>query len=164
MREANWERNFRSAARYARKYKHLLVPASYVDSDGVRLGVWVSNLRAARKNRPDSYQVTPAHIKKLNSIGMVWDARDAKWGTAYQQAKAYYKAHGNLHAAANYKSDETGFCLGDWLRRMREWMPPTTPSSPLSAAQCWIRSGWSGANKRKKPPVFAGGFSDADYS
>lgn len=121
VREVNWERNFRSAARYARKYKHLLVPASYVDSDGVRLGVWVSNLRAARKNRPDSYQVTPAHIKKLNSIGMVWDARDAKWGTAYQQAKAYYKAHGNLHAAANYKSDETGFCLGDWLRRMREW-------------------------------------------
>ena len=121
VREANWERNFRSAARYARKYKHLLVPASYVDSDGVRLGVWVSNLRAARKNRPDSYQVTPAHIKKLNSIGMVWDARDAKWGTAYQQAKAYSKVHGNLHAAANYKSDETGFCLGDWLRRMREW-------------------------------------------
>lgn len=121
VREANWERNFRSAARYARKYKHLLVPASYVDSDGVRLGVWISNLRAARKNRPDSYQVTPAHIKKLNSIGMVWDARDAKWGTAYQQARAYYKAHGNLHAAANYKSDETGFCLGDWLRRMREW-------------------------------------------
>lgn len=121
VREANWERNFRSADRYARKYKHLLVPASYVDSDGVRLGVWISNLRAARKNRPDSYQVTPAHIKKLNSIGMVWDARDAKWGTAYQQAKAYYKAHGNLHAAANYKSDETGFCLGDWLRRMREW-------------------------------------------
>lgn len=121
VREANWERNFRSAARYARKYKHLLVPASYVDSDGVRLGVWISNLRAARKNRPDSYQVTPAHIKKLNSIGMVWDARDAKWGTAYQQAKIYYKAHGNLHAAANYKSDETGFCLGDWLRRIREW-------------------------------------------
>ena len=121
VREANWERNFRSAARYARKYKYLLVPASYVDSDGVRLGVWISNLRAARKNRPDSYQVTLAHIKKLNSIGMVWDARDAKWGTAYQQAKAYYKAHGNLHAAANYKSDETGFCLGDWLRRMREW-------------------------------------------
>ena len=121
VREANWERNFRRAARYARNYKHLLVPASYVDSDGVRLGVWISNLRAARKNRPDSYQVTPAHIKKLNSIGMVWDARDAKWGTAYQQAKAYYKAHGNLHAAANYKSDETGFCLGDWLRRMREW-------------------------------------------
>ena len=63
VREANWERNFRSAARYARKYKHLLVPASYVDSDGVRLGVWISNLRAARKNRPgglpDTFYCTP---------------------------------------------------------------------------------------------------------
>ena len=57
----------------------------------------------------------PANIKKRLKR---WDA---KWGTAYQQAKIYYKAHGNLHAAANYKSDETGFCLGDWLRRMREW-------------------------------------------
>ena len=145
VREANWERNFRSAARYARKYKHLLVPASYVDSDGVRLGVWISNLRAARKNRPDSYQVTPAHIKKLNSIGMVWDARDAKWGTAYQQAKAYYKAHGNLHAAANYKSDETGFCLGDWLRRMREWDithdPKLTPERRAMLDK--IRMEWS---------------------
>ena len=37
------------------------------------------------------------------------------------------KAHGNLHAAANYKSDETGFCLGDWLRRMREWDPTPAP-------------------------------------
>ena len=164
VREANWERNFRSAARYARKYKHLLVPASYVDSDGVRLGVWISNLRAARKNRPDSYQVTPAHIKKLNSIGMVWDARDAKWGTAYQQAKAYYKAHGNLHAAANYKSDETASAWATGSAGCGSGIPPTTPSSPLSAAQCWIRSGWSGANKRKKPPVFTGGFSDADYS
>lgn len=145
VREANWERNFRSAARYARKYKHLLVPASYVDSDGVRLGVWISNLRAARKNRPDSYQVTPAHIKKLNSIGMVWDARDAKWGTAYQQAKIYYKAHGNLHAAANYKSDETGFCLGDWLRRMREWDithdPKLTPERRAMLDK--IRMEWS---------------------
>ena len=32
----------------------------------------------------------------------------------------FYLLH-SLHAAANYKSDETGFCLGDWLRRMREW-------------------------------------------
>lgn len=164
VREANWERNFRSAARYARKYKHLLVPASYVDSDGVRLGVWISNLRAARKNRPDSYQVTPAHIKKLNSIGMVWDARDAKWGTAYQQAKAYYKAHGNLHAAANYNPTKPASAWATGSAGCGSGIPPTTPSSPLSAAQCWIRSGWSGANKRKKPPVFAGGFSDADYS
>lgn len=116
-----WQERYDLALAYKTEHGDLEIPSVYKTADGVWLGVWISNLRAARKNRPDSYQVTPAHIKKLNSIGMVWDARDAKWGTAYQQAKAYYKAHGNLHAAANYKSDETGFCLGDWLRRMREW-------------------------------------------
>ena len=121
VRETKWERNFRSASRYARSHKHLLVPAGYVDKDGVNLGVWISNLRAARKNRPDSYQVSPAHIRKLNSIGMVWDARDAKWCAAYQQAAEYYAANGNLRVPANYKTAADGFCLGDWLRRMREW-------------------------------------------
>ena len=120
VRETKWERNFRSASRYARSHKHLLVPAGYVDKDGVNLGVWISNLRAARKNRPDSYQVSPAHIRKLDSIGMVWDARDAKWCAAYQQAAEYYAANGNLRVPANYKTAADGFCLGDWLRRMRE--------------------------------------------
>ena len=121
VREAKWERNFHSAARYARSHKHLLVPASYVDKDGVNLGIWISNLRAARRNRPDSYQVSPAHVKKLDSIGMVWDARDAKWCAAYQKAADYFAAHGDLHVNSSYKTDADGFCLGDWLRRMREW-------------------------------------------
>ena len=164
VREANWERNFRSAARYARKYKHLLVPASYVDSDGVRLGVWVSNLRAARKNRPDSYQVTPAHIKKLNSIGMVWDARDAKWGTAYQQPRPTTRLTATSTPPPTTNPTKPASAWATGSAGCGSGIPPTTPSSPLSAAQCWIKSGWSGANKRKEPPVFAGGFSDADYS
>ena len=85
-------------------------------------------------------------------------------GNRLSAGQSYYKAHGNLHAAANYKSDETGFCWATGSAGCGSGIPPTTPSSPLSAAQCWIRSGWSGANKRKEPPVFAGGFSDTDYS
>lgn len=164
VREANWERNFRSAARYARKYKHLLVPASYVDSDGVRLGVWISNLRAARKNRPDSYQVTPAHIKKLNSIGMVWDARDASGEPpiSRQRPTTRHTATSTPPPTTNPTKPASAWATGS--AGCGSGIPPTTPSSPLSAAQCWIRSGWSGANKRKEPPVFAGGFSDADYS
>ena len=120
VREANWERNFRSASRYYKANKHLLVPAGYTDRDGVRLGVWISNLRSARKNRPDSYQVTPEHIKRLDSIGMIWDARDVKWFEVYQMASDYYKEHGNLDLSSSYKTP-SGFCLGDWLHRMRDW-------------------------------------------
>ena len=165
VREANWERNFRSAARYARKYKHLLVPASYVDSDGVRLGVWISNLRAARKNRPDSYQVTPAHIKKLNSIGMVWGMPGMPSGElpiSRQRPTTRPTATSTPPPTTNPTKPASAWATGS--AGCGSGIPPTTPSSPLSAAQCWIRSGWSGANKRKEPPVFAGGFSDADYS
>ena len=52
----------------------------------------MSNLRAARKTRPDSFQVTPEHVKRLDGIGMEWDARIAKWDLAYEHAAAYAKA------------------------------------------------------------------------
>ena len=120
VRESNWEQNYRAAARFAKVYGHLLVPAGYLDADGLRLGTWISNLRAARKSRPDSFQVTPDHIRRLDALGMVWDAREAKWAQAYREAAAYAAAHGSLDVPVNYKS-ASGYYLGDWLRRMREW-------------------------------------------
>ena len=69
VRERNWLNNYRHAKAYAKRRGDLLVPASYVDETGFRLGVWISNLRAARKTRPDSFQVTPEHIAMLTRSG-----------------------------------------------------------------------------------------------
>ena len=74
---------------------------------------------AARKARPGSFQVTPEHIALLDAIGMQWDAREAKWAGAFRRAEEYCAAHGNLLVPVNYKTED-GFCLGDWVRRMRE--------------------------------------------
>lgn len=71
VREQNWLDNYQSARLYAEKKGSLLVPAGYVDENGFRLGVWISKLRAARKARPGSFQVTPEHIALLDAIGMV---------------------------------------------------------------------------------------------
>ena len=119
VREQNWLDNYQSAKRYAEKKGTLLVPAGYVDESGFRLGVWISNLRAARKARPESFQVTPEHIAMLDAIGMQWDAREAKWDGAFRRAEEYRAAHGDLLVPVNYKTGD-GFCLGDWVRRMRE--------------------------------------------
>ena len=119
VRERNWLNNYRHAKAYAKRRGDLLVPASYVDETGFRLGVWISNLRAARKTRPDSFQVTPEHIAMLDEIGMQWDAREAKWQCALRRAGVYRAAHGDLAVPVNYKTED-GFCLGDWIRRMRE--------------------------------------------
>lgn len=119
VREQNWLNNYTSAKNYFKRFGDLLVPASYVDESGCRLGVWISNLRAARKNRPTSYQVTPEHVSLLDAIGMQWDAREAKWQCAVRRAAEYRARNGNLQVPVNYKSED-GFCLGDWVRRMRE--------------------------------------------
>lgn len=119
VREQNWLDNYQSAKKYSEKKGDLLVPAGYVDENGFRLGVWVSNLRAARKTRPESFQVTPEHIRMLDAIGMQWDAREAKWSSALRRAEEYRAAHGDLLVPVNYKTKD-GFCLGDWIRRMRE--------------------------------------------
>lgn len=118
LREKNWEHNFQEACCYAEEHGDLLIPSNYVSANGVRLGVWMSNLRAARKARPDSFQVTPEHVERLDSIGMEWDARVAKWDQAYAHAEAYYAAHHDLLPPATYRSED-GFGLGDWVRRMR---------------------------------------------
>ena len=118
LREKNWERNFQEACRYAEEHGNLLVPSNYVSAGGFRLGVWMSNLRAARKTRPDSFQVTSEHVERLDSIGMEWDARVAKWDIAFEHAAEYHAAHGDLLPPATYRSED-GFGLGDWVRRMR---------------------------------------------
>lgn len=118
LREKNWERNFQEASRYFEEHGDLLVASDYVCPSGFRLGVWMSNLRAALKTRPDSFQVTPEHVERLNRIGMEWDARIAKWELAYEHAAAYYQEHGDLLPSATYRCAD-GFGLGDWVRRMR---------------------------------------------
>ena len=130
VRERNWLNNYRHAKAYAKRRGDLLVPASYVDETGFRLGVWISNLRAARKTRPDSFQVTQEHIERLDAIGMEWDARIAKWDLAYEHAEAYAQQHGDLLPPATFRCED-GFGLGDWVRRMRtayvEHDPKLTP-------------------------------------
>ena len=144
VRERNWLNNYRHAKAYAKRRGDLLVPASYVDETGFRLGVWISNLRAARKTRPDSFQVTPEHIAMLDEIGMQWDAREAKWQCALRRAGEYRAAHGDLTVPVNYKTED-GFCLGDWIRRMRESYAAhdarLTPERVAKLERAWA---WSG--------------------
>ena len=52
VREQNWLDNYQSARLYAEKKGSLLVPAGYVDENGFRLGVWISNLRLPARPGP----------------------------------------------------------------------------------------------------------------
>ena len=96
----------------------LMVPAAYVDDDGVKLGTWISNLRSYRKSGAKSSFMTPDRIKALDAIGMVWDGLDFAWMQNYSAAMNYYKNHGDLRPPMHYV-DENGVRLYDWLVSVR---------------------------------------------
>lgn len=116
--DMTWKRNFAAAEKYYTAHGDLMVPAAYVDDDGVKLGTWISNLRSYRKSGAKSSYMTPDRIKALDAIGMVWDGLDFAWMQNYTAAMNYYKNHGDLRPPMHYV-DENGVRLYDWLVSVR---------------------------------------------
>ncbi len=109
-----WEQNYASARQYYEQYGHLDVPTDYTDSAGIRLGVWILKMRAARRS------LEQKRILKLNAIGMIWEPkREMAWERFYRAACVYYQQYGNLEIPASYVTAE-GKHLGKWIRRQRE--------------------------------------------
>lgn len=116
-----WEQNYYAAMKYYREHGNLDVPGHYVDEDGIRLGVWITKMRSARKN-PNyrGAELTRDQIRKLDEIGMIWGSKhDAAWMRAYGEARRYKQRYGNLNIPAVYVT-EGGFCLGKWIRHQRD--------------------------------------------
>jgi hypothetical protein len=60
-----WEKAFSALQQFHRKNGHCVVPKSY-ETNGLKLGAWVSKLRQRKQN------LTKNYIKRLNSIGFTW--------------------------------------------------------------------------------------------
>ena len=67
-----WNEKYALAKRYYEEFGDLNVPVSYC-VNGVKLGRWISNIRAKRKHPEGSGMVLDEHrIRQLDSIGMDW--------------------------------------------------------------------------------------------
>ncbi len=67
-----WDVKFRLAREYYEQHGNLEIPAAYC-VQGVKLGRWISNIRAKRKNpRSSGMMLNEKRIHDLDSIGMNW--------------------------------------------------------------------------------------------
>lgn len=135
LRQQSWETNFQQAAAYYQEHGDLQVARDYVTENGVRLGQWLSNMRTRYKKLSGS-QLSPqmqAEIRRLESIGMEWNAFDAKWEKYYEAAKAYRQEHGDLLVPAGYVTQD-GLKLGAWIANQRSKYRQTGEGK-LSSAQ-----------------------------
>ena len=115
-----WEKNFIEAMTYYRQNGHLDVPYRYTSPNGIKLGVWVRNLRAIHTGRSKGAPLTDEQIARLDSIGMLWDDKFTRmWNDSFAEAQKYYETNGNLDVPATYVSP-SGYKLGDWITNQRE--------------------------------------------
>lgn len=74
INSANWNKGLSRLSNYVHRHGHARVPTHYTDSDGYRLGKWVSRQRQLRSPSPRSKRrpLPASKIAALEQLGMVW--------------------------------------------------------------------------------------------
>lgn len=114
--DAAWKRGYEACLRYHKEQGNLLVPHDFVTEEGLKLGVWISQMRSSYKN--SDRRLTAERIAALEQLGMRWDAFDYRWEKNFRAAEQYYGEHNNLDVPLKYVS-ENGVHLGQWLNNLR---------------------------------------------
>ena len=115
-----WEENYAAAVRYHKKYGNLNVPVDYVDDNGIKLGIWLSNLKTIRKGTRNNVRLTEEQIERLNELGMLWGSKlDKRWNDTFDELCAYKEKYKSFDIPVAYTTD-TGISLGVWIRRQRD--------------------------------------------
>ena len=112
-----WETYYIAAKQWYQENGNLRIPKSYVTSTGLTLGNWIQTQRRVYSGTVTG-NLTEEKVRKLNEIGMIWDAKDHSWNEALTELQVYYKEHGNLDIKARYET-ANGFKLGRWISNLR---------------------------------------------
>ena len=109
---ASWEIMFAEAKRYYEENGDLLIPDTYVNENGYRIGRWVG---VQRRNYQAGQGLTQVQIQKMESIGICWESRDDRfWNERYEICKTYFAEHQSLSGIADHDKN-----TGNWLIRQR---------------------------------------------
>lgn len=114
--DVSWEKYY-AAKLYFDNHGDLLVPAQFVDEDGVDLRRWIAQRRTWRKSGIKSKMLSPERIAALDSIGMVWDVPDYIFETNYASAVQYHRVHGHLNVPVEYIIN--GVWLNKWVNEQK---------------------------------------------
>lgn len=146
VKQTQWERQYQAAQDYYREHGHLRIAPGYVTQDGICLGTWVQRVRQWHKQK----KLTAGQIKRLESIGMIWDGVSDRWERNYQAALVYYREHGNLKVPDNYANDD-GLHLGWWVRGVRKaYLKGTLDREQIDKLER-IGMLWNSSGQSRKP-------------
>ncbi|MER7701562.1 Helicase associated domain protein [Kitasatospora sp. NPDC097605] len=110
------ERHLEDLRVFRAKNGHLRVERDWIGPSGERTGVWLNNAR--HRHRQGS--LPGAVARRLEELGVVWDARDAEWEQLVQDLTDYKAANGDLLVPATYVTPVGQRPLGAQVRGRRK--------------------------------------------
>ncbi len=142
--ERQWNERFEMAKSYFEEFGTLIITAKQIAANKQlsNLNIWLNRQRLKYKN----HRLSKAEFEKLSRIGMVWELQDS-WLQSYEEAKTYFKTHGNLDIPATFVT-ENGTQLGNWYRGVKTAYQSGTLSKERITALEQIGMQWTSVNER----------------
>ena len=106
-----WDEMFQRLVRYKEEHHTTTVPHRYKKDP--KLGKWGGHQRTCYNNKKLSVE----RIRRLDSIGFVWNPLDEQWMEMYQKLVAYKKEHRSTNVPRCYMKDPV---LGRWVGSQRQ--------------------------------------------
>ena len=91
-----------------------MISDNYTDADGYPLGNWVGTQRQTKK------KLSVSKIRRLDSLGFIWNAREHRWETGLTHLKKFKELEGHCEVKKVHKTYD-GFQLGSWVRTQRKF-------------------------------------------
>lgn len=113
-----WDEGYSHAEEYYNRYGNLEVAKKYICDDGYKLGYWVNRQRSIRSGKSRGI-LGEERVKKLDSIGMIWEYDEKERFMEYVDAYVKYREENGSQIFSNYRSPE-GLALGQWVFRMKK--------------------------------------------
>jgi Helicase associated domain len=113
--ETAWNAKFRELQRFQQQHDHCLVSRNQHDHEAEYPGLvnWVNMQRISR------HTMDTKRIQQLDSIGFVWDARDAhrndSWNVMFEQLREYQTIHGDCKVPRSFRDKK----LANWVETQR---------------------------------------------
>ena len=114
-----WLEKYELAKQYYDDHGNANLPANYV-VNGIWLARWLSEQVLRLHGKRAGKKLTEEQTQLLAAIGVKVDEtrHDILWKTHYDEAAAFYKAHGHLRVPRDYV-DAGGYKLAPWILRQR---------------------------------------------
>ena len=123
IKEQQWEESFTILATYKLLKGHCYVEQNEVFSN-FSLGEWISNQRQNKKK--NAKVLTQERIKRLENLGLHWDATAQRWDIMFEQLVKFKKVYNHVSPHGSFKTNGEIYgkkCqnLGFWCDQMRQY-------------------------------------------